>query len=112
MNKGHVDAGEVVNLDQLRKDLDVGMTHALVRTETMEVIRIVLPKRKTINEHKVDGEISLQCLKGNFEFNFGNITRNLTKEDWLFLEKGVPHSLTANEDSVLLLTILFPNHQK
>jgi quercetin dioxygenase-like cupin family protein len=109
MNRGHIEEGEVVNLEQLRKDLDIGATHALVRTETMEVIRIVIPKGKSIKEHHVEGEIQVQCLKGNVQFTFGNNTRMLKKDDWLFLGRNVSHSLTAEEDTVILLTILFSN---
>lgn len=81
--------------------------HALVRTDAMEVIRIVIPKGKAINEHHVGGEIQIQCLKGQVKFNFEDNTRTLTTDDWLFLGKKVSHSLQAKEDTVILLTILF-----
>jgi quercetin dioxygenase-like cupin family protein len=111
MNKGHINEGEVVNLEELREDLDVSSTHALARTETMEVIRMVIPKNKAVKEHHVEGEIQVQCLKGLVQFEFGNNTRTLKKDDWLFLGKGVSHSLQAEEDTVILLTILFADRQ-
>jgi quercetin dioxygenase-like cupin family protein len=111
MNKGQINEGEVVNLDELREDLDGSTTHALARTDAMEVIRIVIPKGKAINEHLVDGEIQVQCLKGRVQFIYENNTRTLKKDDWLFLGEGVSHSLQAEEDTVILLTILFAGSQ-
>jgi quercetin dioxygenase-like cupin family protein len=107
MNKGHVKFREVINLEKLRSDMDVGATHALVRTEAMEVIRMALPEGKQIKEHSVEGEITVQCLKGKVQFRVGDETKYLSTEDWIFLEGGVPHAVHANEDAVLLLTILF-----
>ena len=107
MNKGRLDSGEVINLETLDKDMEARASYALIRTEAMEVIRMVIPKGKTIAEHSVEGEISLQCLKGSVKFTFDDKTQNLSKGDWLYLDKKVSHALTANEDTVLLLTILF-----
>jgi quercetin dioxygenase-like cupin family protein len=112
MNKGHISEGEIVNLEELREDLDVSNTHALARTDSMEVIRIVIPKGKSIREHHVGGEIQVQCLKGNVQFSFDRKARTLKKGDWLFLGKGVSHSLKAEEDTVILLTILFDNQKE
>ncbi len=107
MNKGHIKFGEAVNLDNLRNDLDPGATHALVRSEEMEVIRMVLPKGKQIAEHKVRGELTIQCMKGEVEFEVGGATQILKEKDWLALEKEVMHALRVKQDAVLLLTILF-----
>jgi len=110
MNKGHIQSGEVINLETLRADMDVSATHALVRTESMEVIRMVLPEGKEIDEHQVDGEVCVQCLTGNVNFKLQDGVRHLSRDDWLFLEREEPHALTAVEDSILLVTILFVNH--
>ena len=112
MNKGHINSGEVINLGKLRKSMDVGASHALIRTEEMEVIRMALPQGKKMSEHSVDGQITIQCLQGEIQLNIGDAVRNLRSEDWLFLEGKVPHSLTVKEDAVLLLTILFTDQEK
>lgn len=107
MNKGHIKFGEVVNLEKLRSDLDSKATHALVRSGDMEVIRMVLAKGKQIAEHEVKGELTIQCMKGEVEFEVGGETQILRENDWLALEKEVTHALRVEEDAVLLLTILF-----
>ena len=112
MNKGHLSSGEVINLAKLGKDMKSKASYALIRTEAMEVIRMVIPGGKTIAEHSVEGEITLQCLKGSIEFTIDDRVQNLSKGDWLYLDKKVPHALTAKEDTVLLLTILFTSPEE
>lgn len=107
MNKGHINFGKTVNLEKLTPNLDPEATHALIRSEDMEVIRMVLPKGKEIAKHKVKGELTIQCLKGEVTFEVGGETQILKEKDWLALNKGVEHALRVNQDAVLLLTILF-----
>jgi len=107
MNKGHIKSGEVIDLETLRADMDVSATHALVRTQSMEVIRMVLPKGKKIDEHSVEGEVSMQCLAGEVQLELEDGMRSLKRDDWLYLEQNASHALTALKDSILLLTILF-----
>jgi quercetin dioxygenase-like cupin family protein len=40
----------------------------LVRAEQVEVIRLVVPAGKEIEEHKAKGEIVVQCLEGRVAF--------------------------------------------
>ncbi|MBN2733017.1 MAG: hypothetical protein JXR26_11360 [Balneolaceae bacterium] len=107
MNKGHIKFGETVNLKKLRSDLDPEATHALIRSEDMEVIRMVLSKGKQIAGHKVEGELTIHCLTGEVELEFNGVTQTLKENDWLALEKEVKHALRVKKDAVLLLTILF-----
>lgn len=107
MNKGHIEFGEVVNLEKLNSDLNPEVTHALIRSEDMEVIRMVLPKGKQIAEHKVKGELTVQCMKGKVVFDIDGEKQTLKENDWLALEKEVEHALIVKNDAVLLLTILF-----
>lgn len=112
MNKGHIKFGETVNLKKLRSDLDPGATHALIRSEDMEVIRMVLSKDKQIAEHKVEGELTIHCLKGEVELEVNGATQTLKENDWLALKKEVEHALKVKQDAILLLTILFTDKQK
>lgn len=109
MSAGHVGAGEVINLQNLEGRPD-DATLALVKTENMEVIRMVLPRGKDIMEHSVDGEISVQCIKGTVLFQMDNNAHELAKGDWLYLKGKQKHALYAKSDSVLLITILFTSN--
>lgn len=107
MNQGHIESGEVVNLESLKGDMDVDASYALVKTESMEVIRMALPEGKEISEHMVDGEMSVQCLKGNISFSVEGQARELTASDWLYLKQKQLFSYKVHSPTILLVTILF-----
>jgi len=109
-NQGHVGSGEVINLETLKGNMEVDSSYALVKTDDMEVIRMALHKGKTISEHSVDGEISVQCLKGDILFTIDDKAVELTKDDWLYLEKKQSFFYSVKEDTILLVTILFTDN--
>jgi len=110
MSHQKIKPGEIVNLYSTGGDLPEEATVALVKSSDMEVIRMVLPKDKEVNEHSVDGELSVQCLEGRVEFTADNKTQVLSSGDWLYLERNQPHSLKVVRDAILLVTILFVNN--
>jgi quercetin dioxygenase-like cupin family protein len=111
MKGGHVKSGDCINLETLREEMDVETTYALVKTSNMEVIRMFLPHGKTVEEHSVNGELSVQCLKGHILFSLDGRAQELTEDDWLYLEKEQPFSYSVKSDSILLVTILFTDHK-
>lgn len=102
----HAKPGEVVDVRPLGSGLSAASTWTIVKTDALEVIRIVLPARKELPPHKVPGEITVQCLEGKVEFRVGELKRELTAGELLYLEGGSEHSLRAGENSSLLVTIL------
>lgn len=111
MNQGHINSGEVINLETLKGNMNVDASYALVKTEDMEVIRMALPKGKTIDEHSVEGEISVQCLKGDIFFMIEGKGVELKSGDWLYLEKKQAFSYSVKNDTILLVTILFTKNK-
>src|SRR6185369_4233826 len=102
----HAKPGTVIDVRPLGGALVNMMTATLVKTDTLEVIRIVMPAGKDIPRHKVPGEITVQCLEGSVEFHIGELKRELTAGTLLYLEGADEHWLHANEDSSLLVTII------
>jgi len=80
----------------------------LVKTATLEVRRLVLPKGREIPTHQAPGEITVHCLEGRVAFTAGGTTRALEAGQMLFLDAGDPHSIVGLEDSSLLVTKLLP----
>lgn len=107
MNQGHIKSGEVVNLETLKDDMDVDASYAIVKTEDMEVIRMALQAGKEITKHQVEGELSVQCLKGDITFKINGDPCQLQEDDWLFLKKNQHFSYSVKKSTILLLTILF-----
>jgi quercetin dioxygenase-like cupin family protein len=106
----HAKPGEVVDVRPLGSALPSAQTKTLVRAEQVEVIRLVIPAGKDIQEHKAKGEIVVQCLEGRVAFTAFGKTHKLETGKLLYLPTGEPHSVKGIEDSSLLLTILLPKH--
>jgi quercetin dioxygenase-like cupin family protein len=106
----HAKAGEVVDVRPLGSALASAQTKTLVRAEQVEVIRLLVPAGKEIEEHKAKGEIVVQCLEGRVAFTAFGKTQNLDAGKLLYLPTGEPHSVKGIENASLLLTILLPKH--
>lgn len=102
----HAAPGEKVNLTALASVSGRAKTSAIVKTERFEAAHLVLQAGSDIAPHAVDGHITLQCLEGAVVLE-ADQNIDLGKGDWVYLERGAKHALTALEDSTLLLTILF-----
>ena len=74
----------------------------------MEVIRLVVPAGKEIEEHKAKGEIIVHCLEGRVAFTAFGKTQNIEAGKLLYLPTGEPHRVKGIENAALLLTILLP----
>lgn len=102
----HAKSGEVVDVRPLGEALAKSITQTIVKTDDLEVIRIVLPAGNELPPHQVPGEITVQCLEGKVEFRTGELNRELTAGTMLYLASGQEHALRASEDASLLVTIL------
>jgi quercetin dioxygenase-like cupin family protein len=106
----HAKPGEIVDVRPLGSGLFSVQTKTLVRAEHVEVIRLVVPAGKEIEEHKAKGEIVVQCLEGRVAFTAFGKTQNLEAGTLLYLPTGEPHRVKGIENASLLLTILLPKH--
>lgn len=102
----HVEPGEVVDLRPLGPALGQAKTSALVKSDRFEAVRLIVPAGTTIPTHQVDGYITLLCIEGRVVLG-GERDIELGAGDWVYLERGAPHSVRGIQDASLLLTILF-----
>ena len=102
----HAQPMDIVDVQPLGSGIRNARTATLVKTDHLELIRLVLPAGKSIAEHKVEGEITVQCLEGNVEFHSNDTTRVLSAGQLVYLAGTSKHSLRAVDDSSLLVTIL------
>src|SRR4029078_2511873 len=77
---------------------------SLVKTETVEVRRLILPKGRAIPTHHAPGEITVHCLEGRIAFTANGETRHVGAGQLIALAAGEPHSLVGLEDSTVLVT--------
>jgi quercetin dioxygenase-like cupin family protein len=106
----HAQPGEIVDVRPLGSALASAQTRALIRAEQVEVVRLVVPAGKEIEEHKAKGEIVVHCLEGRVAFTAFGKTQNLEAGKLLYLPTGEPHTVKGIENASLLLTILLPRH--
>jgi len=101
----HAAPGEKVQLASVR-DGPHPRSVALVKTDGLEAAQLFLRSGERIADHAVAGFAILHCLEGSLVVEAPDQIQ-LGAGDWVYLERGRPHSLRAIEDSSLLLTILF-----
>lgn len=102
----HAKPGEVIDVRPLGAAIATTNTYTIVKTDALEVIRIVVAAGKKLPPHKVPGEITVQCLEGKVEFSVDELKRELTAGTMLYVAGAGKHAVHAIEDSSLLVTIL------
>jgi quercetin dioxygenase-like cupin family protein len=102
----HAAPGEKIALTPLNSLPANSKTSALVKTDRFEVVRLVLRAGSEIPAHSVNGFITLHCLEGAINLQARSTVR-LNSGDWVYLDRGEQHSLSAFADSSVLLTIFF-----
>lgn len=58
-----------------------------------------------LREHKAGGHVSIDVLKGEVEIKIGDRSERLDERKTLVLGSNIEHSLVAQSDAVILLTI-------
>jgi len=101
----HAQSSEVVSVRPLGPVLAQATTSAIIKAQQLEVIRVVLPAGKSLRQHDTPGEITVQCLEGEVEFQVGPRTHMMRAGDFLHLAPRAPHALRALQDASLLVTI-------
>lgn len=106
MSLPHAKSGDVVSLRPLGAELAQTLSHAIVKGKQLELIRTVLHAGKSVHEHKIDGEIVIQCIEGRIGINAHGRRIVLTPGELVYLEGGVLHAMDAEVDSSALLVLV------
>ena len=77
----------------------------LLKSDNMRLVLIALRAEAEIDFRQSDNLISLQILKGKLEFIAEKKTVVLEQGQLLTLHENIPHSLTAIDETIFLLTI-------
>lgn len=100
-----VEQGELIDVRPLGGALRDSKSMTLMRSEHLEIVRLVLAAGKRIPEHQVPGEIAVQCLEGVIKFGTGAREQLMRGGDMLFLLGGQPHWIEAVESASVLVTL-------
>lgn len=112
MSLHHPAPGELIDIRPLGAKLVEADSVALARTDDFEVMRLVLPKGKSIPEHSVPAELTLQCLEGTVEVQALDRTQALQAGQMLYLHGNTPYAMHAPENASVLMTLLRKENMK
>lgn len=101
----HAASGDLIDIRPLGADLSAANSVALVRSDHLEVFRMVLPAGRSIPEHWTQAS-TVQCIEGVVEAEVQGRTQLMTAGSLLFLSAGERHAFKAREDASLLVTML------
>jgi quercetin dioxygenase-like cupin family protein len=76
---------ELIDVRPLGAALRDSKSITLMRSDHVEVVRLVLPAGKHIPEHRAPGEIIVRCLEGVVKFGTGTVVQVMRSGDMLFL---------------------------
>lgn len=127
----HAHPGQAVSVKPYGTALASATTQALFKSTQLEVVRIVLRKGQHMPSHKVQGEITIQCIEGMVDIQSvivsagdqfsschggcnaviwprpaAETTTRLQAGELLYLPGDALHALTALEDCSVLVTIV------
>lgn len=80
----------------------------LIKFDDFRVVLTALQAKVRIPEHKAVGRISVHVLSGHIQLRASGRTFSLRPGGLLAIDRGVPHSVEALEESAFLLTIAWP----
>ncbi|HRQ51821.1 MAG TPA: cupin domain-containing protein [Agriterribacter sp.] len=75
------------------------------KTDGLRMVLVALHKDAVLARHTAAGIISVQVLEGNIRFATDAESVVLKQGQMIALHKGLPHTVTALQESVFLLTL-------
>lgn len=112
MALAHAAAGDLIDIRPLGAQLREAISTTLIRSDHLEVFRLVLPTGERVPDHKLPrtcqlpSAITVQCLEGSVELEAQGRTQILHAGRMVYLAGGESHALKAIEESSVLVTML------
>ncbi len=103
-----LDISEQIELLKAEPEWAAGMEDGitLAKYPHMRVVLVSLRKGRSMQEHKIEGPMSLYVISGHISLTAGTSEYELKEKGLLTVRKEVLHEVSAKSDSVFLLTIL------
>lgn len=93
----------------LYKDLEYNSTKPIIQTlldtSFTKEIRIAMQKGTLMKEHKTAFPIVVQVVEGTIDFGMKGNSLEMKAGDLIALDGNIYHDLTANENSIIRLTL-------
>lgn len=102
----HAQPLEVIDLHASDEARGTSASSSLLKTEQLQLMQLVLPAGHGLPEHRVPGEITVQCLAGEASVVTPQATCRLRPGQLVALPGNEPHAVQAHADTTLLVTVL------
>jgi len=102
----HADFMEVVDLTITPAGAEAQGSASVLKTDRIQLMRLVMTAGQVLPEHRVPGEITIQCLSGEITVTSGTRSARLAPCQLVALEGDAPHAVHAHVDATLLVTLL------
>ena len=106
----HASPGEIVDLASWTKDLPHEASKAIIKTEEMELARLLISPDELFPDNPLPGPVILHCLSGSVELRSQGTAQSLSSGQLIYLQTLEPNSINAKSVSVVLMTVVFNKH--
>ncbi len=104
----HARPGDAIDMRPLGDRLPGTVSHALLKTGSLELMRLVLRAGEWLPPHAVDAEATLLCIEGAVQVSMPGSECELNAGMMTLLVAGQSYAVRASSDASLLLTLLLP----
>lgn len=101
----HANHGQLIDLNPLSHYSGDSQSTSLIKTDQLQLLHILLRAGQQLPEHKLAGELSIQCLAGRVRLDMHGNHLPLCAGQLTLLHGGETHAVVAELDSSLLLTL-------
>jgi quercetin dioxygenase-like cupin family protein len=98
-------AKEIMRSEQEKPWARGHLVRTLFKNSDFKMVLISMEKGSILKEHRTDGTISIQVLKGSILFTAQGGDHSLEPNNVLLLGPSIEHKVEARDESVFLLTI-------
>ncbi len=102
----HAQPLDLIDIRPLGPALREAVTSSLLKTPTLQLMRLVLKAGSGLPQHSVPGAITVQCIEGEALVATPSRSCRLGAGQLVMLMGGEPHAVTAVTDASLLVTVL------
>lgn len=110
MAASNLQAGEVIDVRPFGPGFAGAKSSILLKTDALQLVRLVIPQGQEIPSHSARGEITVHCLEGRVAFTTNGVTYELGAGQLLHLPGEQIHSVLGLEDASLLVTKTAPRN--
>jgi quercetin dioxygenase-like cupin family protein len=102
----HAQPLHIIDIRPLGHALGGATTCSLLKSPSLQLMRVVLPAGQGLPQHAVPGAITVQCIEGQAAVITPGRRCELSAGQLVMLRGGEPHAVQAVSDTSLLVTLL------